>query len=725
VSGLKGLVGEPQHIIINGVNITLTYGSKNIELPFSIKLNDFQLERYPGSNSPSSYASEVVLIDNNDGIEKPFRIFMNNILKYKGYRFFQSSYDTDEKGTILSVNSDSLGTFVTYFGYLIMAIGMILTLFNRNSRFKKLIKASAKIHSEKKKLLMVLLVGLACTFATAQPVNQIRLDEEHVNEFSQLLIQNNRGRIEPVSSLASDILRKVAKKSSLDGIPASEIFLEMHINPEKWKSIPLIKVGNPELRRRIGANQKLVPFNLIVGTTQMGGYKLRELVQTAYSKSPTERNKFDKEVINVDERVNILMNVFSGNFLTIFPVPDHSNDKWVSFSDISLLGAENAEWARIAHNQYFSSVQESMRNGVWRNPNGYLKILKENQSKFASNIVPSNSKIKLEVFYNNFNIFGKLAIFYLLVGFALLILQFITIFNPTIKIGRLKTVGIALAIVLFAGHSAGLAIRWYIAGHAPWSNGYESMIFIGWATALAGLVFIKRSQITLALTLVLAALTLLVAGMSWMSPEITNLVPVLKSYWLIVHVSIITASYGFLGISVLLGMLNLILMITRNKKNVQRINLTIRELSYIIQMALIIGLFMLTLGSFLGGVWANESWGRYWGWDPKETWSLVTILVYSFIVHMHKIKGFRGSFALSTAAVVGFSSVLMTYFGVNYYLSGLHSYAQGEPAPIPSGVYFAILLVAALILSAYFAEKIWKTKTKTAKEIDLDIESPE
>ncbi len=290
-------------------------------------------------------------------------------------------------------------------------------------------------------------------------------------------------------------------------------------------------------------------------------------------------------------------------------------------------------------------------------------------------------------------------------GLILLIIQLSNLFNAKFKLIRLKKLAFLFILILFLAETAGLAIRWYISGHAPWSNGYESMVFISWATCLGGLIFANRSEITLSLTTVLAGLALMVAGMSWMSPEITNLVPVLKSYWLIVHVAVITASYGFLGISALLGFLNLLLMILRNKKNQVRVNFTIKELVNIIQIAMIIGLLMITIGAFLGGVWANESWGRYWGWDPKETWALVTVLVYTFIGHMHKIPGFRGSFAVSTAAVLGISSVLMTYFGVNYYLSGLHSYAQGEPAPIPTGVYIAVIVVFMVIFAAFVSNR--------------------
>jgi len=292
-----------------------------------------------------------------------------------------------------------------------------------------------------------------------------------------------------------------------------------------------------------------------------------------------------------------------------------------------------------------------------------------------------------------------------LAGMLLLIIHFVKIFTAKKGLKLPIRIFTGIIFVLFLAHTAGLAMRWYIAEHAPWSNGYESMIYVGWATLLSGLIFMKRSPITLAATTVLAALVLFVAGMSWMNPEITNLVPVLKSYWLIVHVAIITASYGFLALGALMGFLNLNLMIFRNGRNAKRLDITIKELSYIIEVTLIIGLIMMTTGSFLGAVWANESWGRYWGWDPKETWSLITVLVYTFALHMRKIEGFRGFFALSTAALISLSSVLMTYFGVNYYLSGLHSYGQGDPPPIPNGIYIAIFVIIAVVAGANWSNK--------------------
>ena len=668
---IDGVVGQANSIEINGINITASVGSKIIELPFSIHLTEFQLERYPGSNSPSSYASEVILKDG--ATVMPYRIYMNNILKYSGYRFFQSSYDADEKGTILSVNYDAPGTTVTYFGYFIMIVGMILTLFNKNSRFKLLLQISAKLREERKKLFAIFFAIFILTFnSEAQSKQNQQLRRQHVSDFAELVIQNHHGRLEPVSTVASGILRKVAKKTSWEGMTPTEVFLEMQANPEKWRTIPCIKVDNAELRKILGITGKYASFDDFISTTEITGYKLNTLVMQAYEKRSNTRNKFDKEVINVDERANIILTVFSGDFLTIFPIPSHDNYKWVSPNELDEMDNENSAFVVNTITSYFNAVN----NNDWAIANLLLNSLKENQKKHGISIIPSKTKIKLEIFYNNINVFGKLSKIFLLTGFILLTLQLVTLFNPKLKFNRLKQIALIFIIIFFIAETTGLAVRWYISGHAPWSSGYESMLFISWAMCLGGIIFSRRSEITLSLTTVLAGLTLLVAGMSWMNPEITNLVPVLKSYWLIVHVSVITASYGFLGIGALLGFLNIILMIFRNKQNSKHINLTIMELVNVIQIALIIGLLMLIIGSFLGGIWANESWGRYWGWDPKETWALVTILVYTFINHMHLIPRLNGNFQISVAALLGFASVLMTYFGVNYYLSGLHSYAQ-------------------------------------------------
>ncbi len=539
VFGSKGEVGEEFKTNIDGIDVSVSYGSKIIKIPFSIYLTDFQLERYPGSNSPSSYASEVVLKDQE--IEKPFRIFMNNILKYNGYRFFQSSYDHDEKGTILSVNYDSLGTTVSYIGYLIMAIGMVLIFFNKNSRIKALIRTLGKLREERKKLFAVIFVGLMLAF-NANAQNQ-QYNKDHVSEFGKLLIQSSKGRIEPVNTLASEIMRKVAKRNNWEGMSSTEVFLDMQANPEKWKNVLFIKVGNPELRKMLNVRGNYISFNSLFNPSN-GEYRLNQIVQTAYEKKANTRNKFDKEVINVDERANIMMGVLTGTFLTIFPVPGDDNHKWIHIGEAKLLGSQNETFAQNTLSAYLSAVAK----GDWIVAKSQLNRLANFQQTEGAKIIPPKTKISLEVFYNNANIFGKLSKIFMLLGLIMLGINLATIFNPEFKLGMVKKISVWLIFTLFLIQTAGMGIRWYISGHAPWSNGYESMVFISWATCLAGILFYSRSEITLSLTTLLAGLTLMVAGMSWMNPEITPLVPVLKSYWLIVHVAIITSSYGFLGV---------------------------------------------------------------------------------------------------------------------------------------------------------------------------------
>jgi len=282
------------------------------------------------------------------------------------------------------------------------------------------------------------------------------------------------------------------------------------------------------------------------------------------------------------------------------------------------------------------------------------------------------------------------------------------LFLPHFKLGILPVVLISLMYLAFITHTAGLAARWYVSGHAPWSNGFEVLIYLAWTTILAGLVLSVRSEFTMAVTPILSFLILQIAHLSWMDPQITNLVPVLKSFWLVLHVSVITSSYGFLAMGALIALVNLILMCTITKRNISQVYIHIEELSAIIEISLTAGLYLLSVGTFLGGVWANESWGRYWGWDPKETWALITILVYAFILHMRLIPGLKGIYALNLGALTGIGSVLMTFFGVNYYLTGLHSYASGDPLQFPLYLYILLVIVVGIAGYAYYSYRRYR-----------------
>ncbi len=719
VMGRKNEVGTPTSVDIHGINLSLAYGSIYYTLPFSLKLVDFQLERYPGSNSPSSYASEIILSDPEKNIEMPYRIYMNHVLNHRGYRFFQSSYDRDEKGTILSVNHDALGTTVTYIGYLLMSLGMILTLISKHSRFVFVLKRSSEVR--KKRLNTAIITGLmvlalpAFSFAIdMDSLTQKAVSREFAEKFGKsILVQDHNGRIKPLNTLSSEVLRKISRKTSFYGLTPDQVLLEMMIDPGTWDKVPMIKVTHEALKSRLNVTGKYAAFNQIVDFTNPDNvYKINDLVQQAYAKDASKRNKFDKDVMQVDERVNIMYMIFTQNFLNIFPVPNHPNQKWVSLSDAkTFFKGDDSMFVHTILTGLVQEINKAKVSGDYSTAEELLDGLVKFQKKYGSSLMPSQTKINLEVKYNKWNIFNKLEAWYGLIGFILLVLQFITILAPRLKVKPIVTVFSVVVVILFIAHTAGLGLRWYIAGHAPWSNAYESMVFIAWATILAGIIFARRAPITLTSTALLASLILSVAHLNWLDPEITNLVPVLKSYWLIIHVAIITSSYGFLALGALLGFFSLIIMILKNRKNKDRLDLTIQEFTLINETTLEVGLILLTIGTFLGGVWANESWGRYWGWDPKETWALISVLVYSFILHMRLIPGLKGIFAFNFASIIGYSSILMTYFGVNYYLSGLHSYASGDPVPVPSFVYYTLAVIAVTSIWAYLNEQRLEKKS--------------
>ncbi|WP_421918280.1 cytochrome c biogenesis protein CcsA [Marinifilum sp.] len=690
VKGQKDYVGKPEITVIGDANISIAYGSKIIELPFSLKLNDFQLERYPGSNSPSSFASEVTLIDKEKGIEKDYRIYMNNILNHEGYRFFQASYDTDELGTVLSVNHDRIGMTITYFGYFLLMLGMAWSLINPFSRFKILGRKSRKVKTTA--ILAFILAG--STFAAnAQDLKVVPI--EQAKRFGKIIIQDKGGRFEPVNTLASEVVRKVSKKAKFKGYPAEQIFLSMVCNPQEWQSVNMIKVGNPDLAKELGISGKYGSFKDFVN--EMGQYKLSKKVQDAYSKKPVHRTKYDKEIMAVDERINITYMVFTGEFLKIFPNPKDKMGAWYNPTSEVNVAKDDSLFIKKS----VVMLSQALNAGDLETADTYIDGIKKYQKKFGSEVMPSEAKQKVEILYNNLNIFKRLFPYYLLIGFFLLIFLVTHILRPKFPIKWVVGAAMIILGIGFLLHTGGLAARWYIAGRAPWSNGFETMTFIAWGCLLAGFIFAKKSKLALAATAVLGGMFLFVAHLSWMNPEVTNLVPVLKSYWLTIHVAIITSSYAFLALGAILGMINLTLYILQDNKNKSVIAENIIDLSRISEMTMTIGLYFLTIGTFLGGIWANESWGRYWGWDPKETWALVSILVYSFVLHMRFIPGLKSVYAFNIASVWSYSSILMTYFGVNYYLAGLHSYAKGDPVPIPNWVYYTVGTLIALSMLAY------------------------
>ncbi len=711
--GKSGREGEPVRVQLGDLRLTIAYGARRIKLPFAIRLRDFQLERYPGSMSPSSYASEVTVIDGNRSFD--YRIYMNHVLDYKGYRFFQSSYDMDEKGTILSVNHDP-GTIITYIGYLLLAFGMLMHFFMPQSRFQKLARLTKRVQEQRESMLLKnfaliasLFVGLSL-YAVQDPIATAKkIDKHHADTFgAKILVQDSSGRIEPIDTLSRKVLAKIARKEELYGLDANQIFLGMTVKPEVFQEMKMIYVHHPAIKKLIGLepSEKYATFNDFFDMKHDGAYKLLKYVKEASAKKPGARNQFDKDIIKVDERVNVAYMVYTGALLRIIPNPRDKHHRWVTpVEAMKSFPPKEAELVRLIMASYFQNVENGIKTGKWSKADKSLDVIADYQNYYGSDLIPPKSKIKAELLYNKLDIFNRLVPYYMLIGFILLLLILINLINPKFNIKWIVRVGVVLIFLGFVAQTFGMALRWYISGHAPWSDGYESMVYISWATIFAGFFFARKSPIAFAATSLLGGLILFVAHLNWLDPQITNLVPVLKSYWLMIHVSVITASYGFLGLSALLAFVVLILFIFLHEKNRELMELTFKELTYINEMSLIIGLVLVTIGNFLGGVWANESWGRYWGWDPKETWAAVTILVYASIEHVRLIPRMNRLFLYNVLALLGYSSVIMTYFGVNFYLSGLHSYAQGDPVPIPTWVYWAVAIVFAIIAAAYYKKR--------------------
>jgi cytochrome c-type biogenesis protein CcsB len=670
--------------------IIQTENNKIVRLPVKLFLEDFEVKRYKGSGSPSSYSSYVKIIKGNDTI--PFHIYMNNILKISGYRFYQASYDRDEKGTVLSVNYDSLGTTTTYVGYFLLFLGIVLSILNKNSFLRNTTTKFILIS------LIFFTTLLSSKNTSANSLNTTKyVTKEHSDKLNTLLIQNTKGRIETVYAFSSNLVRKLSGKDRCFGLTPVQMFIDMNINHQQWMHKPFIKVSNSQLRKIIGIDSKYASYTDFIDKS--GRYKLQIAVEKAYNTPPGKQSKLDKAIIKADERMNICYSIFSGEYLKLFPVA--KQEQWYNLSNAIQQTDNRNDSVFLADtiSQYFKYLQEK----EYKKADLILdKIDKYQKQSNTEYVLPSKSKIYVEIVYYKWNIFKKLFPYYLMIGTLFLFLLIGGIIADKEVPKWLSNIFITLIVLGFIIHLTGFIARWYIASFAPMSNGYESLIFIALITLLSGLIFSKQSKLALSSTSILAGFILMVANLSFMNPEITELVPVLKSYWLTVHVSVITGSYGFLALGFLLGIINLVLTIVQNKNNYKRIEKTIKNLTIINNRTVLLGLYFLTIGTFLGAVWANESWGRYWGWDPKETWSLISIITYTIVTHARLIPGIKGLFMFNILSIYAFASILMTYFGVNFYLSGLHSYAAGDPIPIPNFVYISIGSVVSLTIIAYY-----------------------
>lgn len=750
IYGGRGLTNFNYQGAVGGLPIAMGYGSKIYRTPFSLKLVDFKMEKYPGSNSPAAYSSDIIIQEGPN--ERPYKIFMNHVLDQDGYRFFQASFDQDELGTVLSVNHDYWGTNITYLGYILLFGGLFVTLFWKGTHFSKLNQQLKTISRSKSLLVLLLLMPGALAYgqeidmhgkdgtqhdhahgpdsvvkAPAAPEHNhiaslerilagkmvngkdfagaVKIDANHADSFGSLLVQNIDGRIEPVNTMALEILRKLYHKDKFHTLSANQFFLSISTSPFDWVNVPLIEVGTksgPGLLATVKANAEgyTTMVNLLALTPDGSlDYSLKADYLKAFAKKASEQNTYDKDVIDLNDKLQVMQQLLNGQYLRIFPVAGDKNNTWVA----APMPSENASAMQNPATQYLMSVLQANKSGDWNAAEQSLTALKQVQLELGKAVVPSSTKIEMELRYNSWNIFLNLMISYAILGTVILALAFGRLFKDSKALS--KTVNFVLALISIAAflQMFGLGVRWYISGHEPWSNGYEAVMFISWIGVMSGLLLYRNSNAFIPAAGCLIAVILMgfAHGGSQMNPQITPLVPVLKSYWLMIHVAIITSSYGFFGLSALLGTVVLILYIIDHKKISAKVKASVVELTIVNEMSLTVGIFLLTVGTFLGGIWANESWGRYWSWDPKETWAFISVIVYAFVLHIRLIPGLRGKYLFNLLSLLAFSVIIMTYFGVNYYLSGLHSYAQGDPVPIPAWVYITVTVVAIMAIVSY------------------------
>ncbi|GJH41379.1 hypothetical protein RCZ04_19290 [Capnocytophaga sp. HP1101] len=711
--GKRGLLHPPVTVRLNDLDFHLSYGAREETLPFSLTLNDFIAEKYPGTdNSYASFKSKVAVSGGGERFD--YEIYMNHILNYKGYRLFQSSFFPDEQGTVLSVNRDFWGTLLTYIGYVLLFGGLLAFMLVGKSRFRKLNQQLKELNAKRIAAVLALCVS---TLATAQNAMVVP-DKAHAEKFGAMLIQDD-GRFKPVNTFSSELLRKLSKHDTYKGLTSDQVLLSMLLSPEAWyeADIVYVKKANDSLHRFLGVPEGVKWVKPKDFFDTRGQYKLTPLLADIYHTNTP--NQFQKDFKEVDQRIGLLNRALSGDIFKVFPLPHNANHKWISQRDyvndtLQITDRQYQQFVKNALPAYLLLVQQATQTGDYSQAEKVLAQIKLQQEFYSAEVLPSPAKVQTELWYNRINIFEQLFQVYLYIGTALFVVLLCHIFWPKRIFRVLTKIGIVLLWVCFVLHTAGLIVRWYLSGHAPFSDAYESMIYVGWSAIGTGLFFSRRSPLTLAATAFVTSMILMIAHWNWMDPAIGTLQPVLNSYWLMLHVAVIVGSYGPFALGMLLGALNLLLMICTTRKNAKKLNLIQQELTIVNELALTVGLVMLTIGNFLGGMWANESWGRYWGWDPKETWALISIMVYALVIHLRLVPHWRGRWAFNFMSIIAFGSILMTYFGVNFYLTGMHSYATGEKIITPTFVYYALGVVLLLGLISYLrGRKVTQTLSKS------------
>ena len=643
-------------------------GMKEEKLPFSLCLQKFEAKMHDGTNAVADYSSKFTVIDGDDKSEG--EVSMNNIYSHRSYRLYQSSYDEDGKGSVLAINADPYGIPVTYIGYALLFISLVWMLFDPKGGYRKLLKSPLL----KKGALMTALIlsmgniqTLHAESATGNLQNAV-LPKETAEKFGELHILYN-DRICPVQTFALDFCKKIYGARSYQGLTAEQVLSGWVFYGNTWANEPFIKIKSGEMKTAMN-----LPDYASLNTffnREMGGYTIGQYVQEYYN---GQQDKFHQQAADIDGKIQIIMELREGISLKVLPYTFIKNVK--ATKDHSFIKAGTTTWfspvdklpqaVEHQHALYirnvFSLLNGDVKAGNTSRVNEFFVKMKKYQEVSSGNSLPTATQYKAERINNAFPFATILFMANLTLGFIAL---FYTIYRMTKK-REIKALNIALPILLgvsFLALTFGLALRWIISGNVPMSNGYESMLTVAWFVMLISILMQLRIRIVMVFGFLISGFFLLVSHINQMDPAIGQMMPVLNSPLLSIHVSIIMMSYALLSLTFICGIMGICL---RSHGE---------ELQALSRIFLYPALTTMGFGIFIGAIWANVSWGNYWSWDSKETWALITFMIYAVVVHTQSLPVFRKPLVYHIYITLAFMSIAMTYFGVNYFLTGMHSYA--------------------------------------------------
>lgn len=643
-------------------------GMKEEKLPFSLCLQKFEAKMHDGTNAVADYSSKFTVIDGDDKSEG--EVSMNNIYSHRSYRLYQSSYDEDGKGSVLAINADPYGIPVTYTGYALLFISLVWMLFDPKGGYRKLLKSPLL---KKGALITALILSMGniqtlhAESATGNLQNAV-LPKETAEKFGELHILYN-DRICPVQTFALDFCKKIYGARSYQGLTAEQVLSGWVFYGNTWANEPFIKIKSGEMKTAMN-----LPDYASLNTffkREMGGYTIGQYVQEYYN---GQQDKFHQQAADIDGKIQIIMELREGISLKVLPYTFTKNVK--ATKDHSFIKAGTTTWfspvdklpqaVEQQHALYirnvFSLLNGDVKAGNISRVNEFFVKMKKYQEVSSGNSLPTNTQYKAERINNAFPFATILFMANLTLGFIAL---FYTIYRMTKK-KEIKVLNIALPIQLgvsFLALTFGLALRWIISGNIPMSNGYESMLTVAWFVMLISILMQLRIRIVMVFGFLISGFFLLVSHINQMDPAIGQMMPVLNSPLLSIHVSIIMMSYALLSLTFICGIMGICL---RSHGE---------ELQALSRIFLYPALTTMGFGIFIGAIWANVSWGNYWSWDSKETWALITFMIYAVVVHTQSLPVFRKPLVYHIYITLAFMSIAMTYFGVNYFLTGMHSYA--------------------------------------------------